>query len=157
MYDPEKTGHLVKKAYAGARQLNVEILSEEIHHSRDVPSALINLKGKIDVFWMLPDVTVVTPETVEILLLFSLENQIPMVTFSEKYAELGAFMSIGIDAFDIGVQAGEMAEEILSGRHVKDVSRADARKAVISINMKIARKLGKHIPEEILNNARRIE
>lgn len=157
LYDPEKTGRLVKKARAAAGPLKVEIISEEVHDFRDVSSALIKMKGKVDIFWMLPDVTVVTPETVETLLLFSLEYDIPVVTFSEKFAEMGAFMSIGTDAFDMGVQAGEMAREILSGGPVKDVPRVDARTAVISINLKIARKLEKQVPREILNKAKRIE
>jgi putative ABC transport system substrate-binding protein len=100
---------------------------------------------------------VVTPETVEILLLFSLENQIPVITFSEKYVELGALMSIGIDAFDIGVQAGEMAQEILAGRNVKVIPHADARSAVVAINIKIAKKLGINIPEDVIARAKKIE
>ena len=95
-----------------------------------------DMKGKIDVFWMLPDLTVITPETIEFMLLFSLENKIPVFAFSEKYVELGAFMSIGVDAFDIGIQAGEMAEKILSGGDLTNARHVDARKAVISINLK---------------------
>jgi putative ABC transport system substrate-binding protein len=112
------------------------------------------MKGKIDAFWMLPDLTAITPETVEYLLLFSLENTIPILTFAEKYVELGALMSVGIDAFDIGTQAGEMAENILSGRDVKNIQRVDARKAVISINLKVARKLGITIDEKVIRKAR---
>ncbi len=68
--------------------------------------------------------------------------------------ELGALMSIGIDAFDIGRQAGEMAQEILSGRDVKGVQPVDARKSVISINMKIAEKLGIVINKKMIKNVK---
>ncbi len=115
------------------------------------------MKGKIDAFWMLPDLTVITPETVEYLLLFSLENTVPILTFAQKYVELGALLCVGIDAFDIGAQAGEMAEKILSGRDVKDVQWVDARKAVISINLKVARKLGITIDEKVIMKARIIK
>jgi len=74
---------------------------------------------------------VITPETIEIMLLFSFENHIPVLTFSEKYVELGALMSIGIDAFDMGCQAGEMANQILKGSDVSIIQNAYARKAVI--------------------------
>ncbi|MFZ2948374.1 MAG: ABC transporter substrate binding protein, partial [Desulfuromonadaceae bacterium] len=83
-----------------------------------------------DLFWMLPDITVITPETAEAILLFSLENNIPILTFSEKYLERGAMLSIGIDPFDIGRQAGEMAQTLFSSgesaRHV------EARKALVT-------------------------
>ena len=91
---------------------------------------------------MLPDLTVVTPESLEFLLLFSFENNIPIFTFSEKYVELGAFMSIDIDAVDIGRQAGEMALEILAGQEAQNIEQAYARRALISTNVMIARKLG---------------
>lgn len=102
----------------------------------------MDMKEKIDAFWMLPDITVITPETVKFLLLFSFENNIPLLAFSEKYVEAGAFMSTGIDAFYMGHQAGEMANKILSGRVVKDVQQVYARKLIVSTNLMIARKLG---------------
>jgi putative ABC transport system substrate-binding protein len=96
--------------------------------------------------------TVIIPETVEAMLLFSLENKIPLVSFSEKYVEMGALMSIGVDAFDMGMQAGEMAQRILSGGTV-NVHHTDARKAVISINSKVAKKLGISINQRTIGKA----
>jgi putative ABC transport system substrate-binding protein len=91
---------------------------------------------------MLPDITVITPQTVEFLVLFSLENAVPLLAFSEKYVELGAFMSTGIDAFDMGRQAGEIATKILSGADVRSVRHVGARRLVVSTNLMVARKLG---------------
>ena len=157
LYDPDRTGRFVKKAQAAAKKIGIKLIAKEIHSARDVPSLIMDMKGKIDLFWMLPDLTVVTPETVEFLLLFSLENRVPLLTFSEKYVALGALMSIGIDAFDIGIQAGEMAKKILLGRDIKSVQRVDARKAVVSINLKVAKKLEITIDKKIISNARIIE
>ena len=122
---------------------------------------------RIEAFWMLPDLTVITQMTVEFIFLFSLENRIPVLTFSEKYVESGALLSVGIDAFDIGVQAAEMALRILAGSYVKNVQRADARtavvssispkiarKVVVSINSHTARNLGITIDEKIIEKAR---
>lgn len=142
LYDPNRTGYLVRKAKDAARKIGIKLIAREIHSSRDAPSLIMDMKEKIDVFWMLPDITVITPETVKFLLLFSLENNIPLLAFSEKYVEVGAFMSTDIDAFDMGSQAGEMANKILSGRGVKNVRQVHARKLVVSTNLMIARKLG---------------
>ena len=145
LYDPERTGQLVKNAQDAAGKSGIKLIASEIHSSKDVSSLIINMQEKIDLFWMIPDLTVITPETVEFLLLFSLENQIPLLAFSDKYVELGALLSIGIDPFDIGRQAGEMAKMILAGTEIKNVKQVDARKPVISLNLKIARKLGMNI------------
>ncbi|MBN1830678.1 MAG: ABC transporter substrate-binding protein [Deltaproteobacteria bacterium] len=142
LYDPKNTGYLVEEAQQEAAKMGIVLTAREIHHARDVATSAIEMKGDIDVFWMLPDVTVMTPETVEFLLLFSLKYRIPLLAFSEKYLDLGAFLSTGIDAFDMGAQAGDMADKILSGMEVKRVQQALARKYVVSTNLMIAGKLG---------------
>lgn len=154
LYDPVRTGNLVQRAQVAARKIGIKLIAKEVHSSKEVPSSIKKLKGKIDVFWMIPDVTVASPELIEFLFLFFLGNNIPILTFAEKYVEIGALMSIGVDAFDMGRQAGAMAEEILSGKDVNDVQQVDARKAIISINLKIARKLGITVDEKIIRKAR---
>jgi putative ABC transport system substrate-binding protein len=83
-----------------------------------------------------------TPETVEFLLLFSMKYRVPLLAFSEKWLDMGAFLSTGIEAFDMGAQAGDMANKILSGRQVKSVQQAHARRYVVSTNLMVAGKLG---------------
>ncbi len=112
------------------------------------------MKGEINAYWMLPDLTVVTPETVELLFLFSIENRIPVITFSNKYLEMGALMSFDIDTRDIGKQAGETANNILSGMDVKNMKMTDARKINININRKTAKKLGITMNERMFGNER---
>lgn len=154
VFDPQKTAYIVKEARRAAGSLGVTLRAEEVHNSRDVPLLIQGMKGKIDALWMLPDTTVITPETVEFLLLYSLENKIPILAFSEKYVEMGALLSVSIDAFDLGRQAGEMARKILSGADIRNMHRADARRAVLSINLKVAEKLGITVSKEIVNKAR---
>jgi putative ABC transport system substrate-binding protein len=153
LYDPKRTGPFVRSAQNAARRIGMTLVAKEVHSPREVPSSLNAMRGRIDIFWMLPDLTVITPETVEIFLMLSLEDNIPILTFSRKYTELGALLSIGIDAFDIGRQAGEMANAILSGKDVEGIKPVYARRAVISVNLKVARKLGIRIDEKIVENA----
>ena len=142
LYNPERSGRFVEEARKQAAKLQVQLVDREIHDPKRAPSLALEIKDKIDVFWMLPDLTVITPETVEFLLLYSFENKIPLFTFSEKYVEMGAFLSMDIDAFDMGRQAGEMALEILAGADVRNIRQTYARKAIVSTNLLIARKLG---------------
>ncbi len=154
LYNKDRTGHLAKEAKDAAVKFGIKPVVREVYNSRDVPQLIQDMKGKIDVFWMLPDLTVITPETVEFMLLFSLENKIPILAFSEKYVELGALMSVGVDAFDMGSQAGEMAKKMLSGNGVINGKQEDARKAIISVNLNVAKKLGITIKENVVRKAR---
>lgn len=142
LYDPARSGRFAEEARRQAAKMQVRLVAREIHDPKQAPSLVMEMKDQIDVFWMLPDLTVITPETVEYLLLFSFENKIPLFTFSEKYVEMGAFLSMDIDAFDMGRQAGEMALEILGGKDVRKIRQTYARKAIVSTNLLIARKLG---------------
>jgi len=153
LYDPARTGDFVRRSRAAAEKAGILLIAREIHSPKDVPVQLQALRGKIDVFWMLPDITVVTPETVELLFLFSFENRIPVITFSDKYLEMGALISFDIDTADIGMQAWGITEKILSGMDIKKIKEADARKAVVTVNRKTARKLGITVAGEFLKRA----
>jgi putative ABC transport system substrate-binding protein len=157
LYDPSKTGFFVEKALYSSEKLEIKLVLKEVHNPKDVPSMLDSMKDGIDAFWMLPDTTVITPETVEYLFLFSLENKIPVLTFSDKYLDMGAMISVGIDAFDIGRQAGEIAKEILSGTNIKNLPRVDARKSVLTLNLRAAKKLEITVKNKIISKARIID
>lgn len=157
VYDPAKTGHIVERTQKVAAKMGINIIANEVHRHRDVPASIKDMKGKVDSLWMIPDTTVITPETVEFLLLFSIENKIPILTFSEKYVELGALISISVNPFDMGSRAGEMANIMLSEKQYGDKMETYVREETISINLKIARKLGIFINEEILTRARIIK
>jgi len=157
VYESEKSGVLARKATEAAKKSGITLIAKEIRQPTEALSAIKSLQGTIDVFWMTPDATVFSPELIEFVLLFSLENRIPILTFAEKYVEMGACVSIGIDAHDIGHQAGEMVQKIGSGIDVSQIERVDARKPVLTINLKIAKKLGITVSKEILSEARIVE
>ena len=155
LYNPERNGNFIKEAVNAAHNMGISLVTEKLQSTKEVPSALKNIRSQIDAFWMIPDITVYSPETIEFLLLFLLENQKPIISFSEKYVEMGALLSISIDPFDIGNQAGEMAKTILFNNIGKRLAqRVDARKAVIVINLKIAKKMGIAIDEKNLAKAK---
>lgn len=142
VYDPAKTGHQVKRAQQEARAYGFDLLTREVRSHREVAAAINNLKGMVDALWILPDTSVVTPETVELFLLASQEYNIPVISFAGKYVEMGALAALDIDVFDQGTQAGEMAAKILNGTDIADLPAAEARRAPVKVNRSVAKKLG---------------
>jgi putative ABC transport system substrate-binding protein len=142
IYDPAFSAEFVKDIRLASRSKDINIIAKEIHEVRDFPSLLINMKEKIDTLWIIPDLTVITPEILEYSFLFSIENNIPLITFSKKYLEMGALISFDIDAYDIGRQAWEISDKILSGADIKHIKRIYARKLHTSINLKIVHNFG---------------
>lgn len=155
VYDPARSGKNVARAREAATKRGLALLAREADDPRQVPLRIDALRGKIDAYWMLPDLTVVTPETVEYLLLFSLEEGVPILTFSEKYVEMGALLSVGIDTFDMGAQAGELASEVISRAEEKtDGGAVWPRKSAVVINVRVAEKLGIKIGERVIRKAK---
>lgn len=147
LYDPNNSTKFIRQAIDAARPLGLELVIREVRAPREAPGALLRLRGEIDAFWMLPDPSVVSPETVEFFILFSGENRIPLITFSRKYVDLGALLALDVDPFDMGMQAGEMAGRIIQGTDIRTISRVDARKTVKWVNPNVARRLG--LPKDL--------
>jgi putative tryptophan/tyrosine transport system substrate-binding protein len=154
VYNPENTGYLAQRAIDACTKAGIKLIVKETHDPRETPRAIKAMVGKIDGFWMLPDSSVFTSVTTEYLFLFSIGNSVPVLTFSEIYLRSGALISIGVDPFDMGSQAGEMAQKILSGKPASSISPVDARKEVISINGKVSEKLGIHIDEKFFEGSK---
>ncbi len=142
---------MIKKAEASAWDAGINLIKKTINDPKDAVSRIMEMQGKIDLFWLFPDTSVLMPETVKFLFLFSMNNKIPVIAFSKNYLGMGALLSIGIDSYDIGRQAGELAKKILKG-HKKSLNKhIDARKPILSLNKKIADKLEIKINKHIFN------
>ena len=144
-------------AHSVLEKSHIHLIPEAISRPGEIKNKLDAIKPRIDAFWMLPDVTLMTPETIEILLLFSLENKIPIITFSEKYVRMGALLSISSDPYDMGKQAGEMANRIINGGDVSITPSEYARNPVICFNKKVIKKLRVRVSDDRLKGFKIIE
>jgi putative ABC transport system substrate-binding protein len=142
LYDPEYSDILMKRIMQAAASRGIDISAKEVRKPRDVPDMLEKMKGSFNLFWMLPDPSVVTADTVEYLLLLTQQYRVPIVTFADKYLQMGAMISLDIDSFDLGKQGGEIANRILAGGKIADIPHTEPRKSVLRVNRKIAAKLG---------------
>lgn len=142
LFNPKNSAAYVKTVQQAARAAGIELYSREVRSPRDVPAYLQDMEGKIDAFWMIPDPTVVTQETVEFILLSTQRQRLPVLTFSGKYVDMGALASLDIDFLDMGKQAGELAQTILHGTDVEELPHVDARKTRLKLNRNVAKKLG---------------
>lgn len=154
LYNPRRNDFNVKKNLSSARAHGFELIAKEVYRSKDVPRLLENFNGKIDVLWVLPDMTVATPEAMASIFIYSVEKKVPIHIFSSKYLEMGALTSLDPNPFDMGRQAGEMAAKVFSGVDISEIAAAEASNPVLSINTKAAKKLDIAINAEMLRKAR---
>jgi putative ABC transport system substrate-binding protein len=157
IYDPDKTSAMIREAGAVAEKLGLRLLAAPVASQKAVPAALRGMLGKIDALWMVPDDTVVTPESFKFLLLEAFEHNLPFLAASDIFVEVGAFASLSPDYTDVGRQACQLAREIESGRlSLKKVDVLPPAKINLAINLKTASKIGLMLSPEIIQSASKV-
>ncbi|MBU4471765.1 MAG: hypothetical protein L6301_01725 [Desulfobacteraceae bacterium] len=142
LYDPHKSDSFVKLAREAAAKKNFLLLDRPTENPKQMAENFNSMKDRMDLYWMIPDTRLLAGENIELLHILSLENKVPILTFSEKFMEMGSLMSIGIDPFDVGRQGGELAEKILLQPESERTGCGCAEKPVVTVNKKILKKLG---------------
>lgn len=157
IYSEAETGLLIKEAEKIARQLGLNLVKGEIKMAGEVPQALRNMKGEIDLLWSVADSNVFTRETIREILLTTLREKIPFMGLSPAFVRAGALSALDTSATEIGGQAGVTAKKILFGLKPGDIPVDVPDKVKIVINKNTIDSLGITIPKEILKRAEIIE
>lgn len=148
VYDPERSGSLVNEAQNYAARNHLNLLAMPVRSTDEVPGQLASLKDRIDWLWMVPDLTVLTPQTVDYIMLFSLENRVPVLTFADKYLDMGAVLSVTFDPLELGRQAGAMALDIVRQGGTAGIAPARVEKVKVNTNLRAASMLGVVLHQE---------
>ncbi|OGU04679.1 MAG: ABC transporter substrate-binding protein [Geobacteraceae bacterium GWC2_58_44] len=141
VYDPARSGAYLKRAQTAARRSGIDLVVREVRAPKETPAMLESLRGKVDAVWMLPDLTAVSPASTEAYFLFSQGEGVPVVTFADVYLSMGGAVALGIDRFDIGRQIGEMAQSVLDGTPVEEISPQSPRRVLTKSNDGVLRRL----------------
>lgn len=152
VFSEAKTGYLVKEAKALASEMGIELLARSVASPGEAIHAVDSLQQEeIDAFWFLPDEVLLAAPVSKHVFLVAHRNRIPILGISERQARMGAMLALSFaSSADIGSQAGELANAILGGKHGSEVPYTQARRVTLTVNLKVARRLGVEIPESIL-------
>ncbi len=152
LYDPRHTALFVAEAAKTAKEAGIELVTRSVRNPSETAALLEKMRKEIDLFWMIPDATVVTAESIDYLLRFSFQNNLPVFSFSKKYVEMGATAALDIDPYDMGIQAGEIVKMLSRGR--KEPVRVYAHTSHLTINENVAEKMGLKIRNQAAGKVR---
>jgi len=153
LYDPAKTSALVGEARRQAKALSLEIHAQTISSAKDVPSAIRALLPQVDAFWLIPDSTVLTEDSLKFLLGAALEQNVPVIGFSSDFVRSGALLSLSVSYQDVGRQAGLLAAKVLSSSVPFPSTAIPPERVRIALNLKTAKFLGLSIPQDVVEKA----
>jgi len=143
VFDPAQSGDYVREARQVATALGLVLEAREIVRPGEFSRRLAELRVAVDVFWLLPDPTVLQAQNLNLLLLASFESHIPIYGFARKYVELGAIAAEHLDPAALGAQAAGLLRGLPPASSAGTAVRWEyARGAQLFLNQKVARKMG---------------
>lgn len=149
----KETEEIVHRASQVAKRMGLKLVGVKVESEADVPTGLEELLGKIDVLWSVADSRVFTLQSIQFIILFTIQNGIPFVGISESFVEAGALLAFSCDYRDLGRQAGESALRILKGENPANIPIAVPRKVHIFLNLRTAQYIGVDFPQEFVSKA----
>jgi len=137
---PLQTDGYMRAVEQAARQQGFTLEVLDCPEARGLISGFLRLKNHADLVWCPPDPQLYNSATLKPLLMASLTNRLPIIGFSEPFAEAGALFAGAADFHEVGYLTAELALRILQGETV--AARHEARKFLFVYNQRVARLLG---------------
>lgn len=141
------------KEYCAANNIQVE--ERTVSNVNDIQQVAESLAGKVDFIYAPTDNTIAS--AIPTLVKITDANKIPVIVGADIMAKDGALAALSVDFYQLGVQTGELAADILEGK-VKPESAPiiHPKDYTVVINKKNAETLGIQIPESVLKKAKMV-
>lgn len=156
LFDPARSSEIVDEARIAAASVGIRLEAVPVGSTRELPDAVREVVGKdIDALWLFVDRTVLqTREGLELIMLESLRQGVPVVAPSDRYVKAGALLALGIDYSDLGAQTGELVGRLLEEEG--DLPAPERPRTLeITVNEKVREALGIQLPSDFRNQVAR--
>ncbi|MCI5123064.1 MAG: hypothetical protein D3925_00955 [Candidatus Electrothrix sp. AR5] len=140
VYDPKRSRKFIEQL--DSARPDMEFITLATENIAKVPELIHSLRGKVDLLWMLPDLTATNQITIQSYVFFSIKNKIPLLTFSEKLLKHGATIAVTFDTDKMAKQAAALAMDVLFYRVGAEQTALLAPQVKTIVNYKVAKKLG---------------
>ena len=143
--------YLIKQEKKAAAAMGIKIVEATASNSSEVQAAAQSLVGRVDAISVLTDNTVVS--ALESVVKVCQQNDIPLIAGDTDSVKRGAVAAYAFDYKDLGVQAGYMAAQILSGTPISQIPVEYAKKLQLSVNPAAAKAMGVTLPADVTSQA----
>lgn len=123
-----------------AAERRMRISAQRVDDERDLAATLQKLLPESDVLLAVPDPAVFNAGTIQLILLASYRQQLPLVGFSAAYVRAGAIAALHSTPEQIGVQAAEMLRAALASGQLPPPRHPN--RYSVATNPHVARSLG---------------
>lgn len=156
VYQPEESAALVKAGKQALARQKKQLDAVAVSAQSD---AIRYLKMVIDqnaAYWMIPDKLMRSSELIRYLFFASKDQKKALIGLSDKYVRAGALFALSVQNRQLGRQAGQLSNRILGGEKPSQIPIEMARHTELSINTKVAARLGIEVSPALLQQAKHI-
>jgi ABC-type uncharacterized transport system substrate-binding protein len=115
-----------------SRAAHLQILSNHVSSSAELPDDLRAIYGKADALWLWPDPAIVTPSNFTTLREFALSNRIPFYAPTSALLSAGGTASVSISIREQGRAAARAVKQILSDSSPEGIFYSETEEVVVS-------------------------
>lgn len=156
VYNPGEANSVVvvKRLRELLPQYGMSLVEASAPRSVDVGAAARSLVGKVDVIYTNTDNNVVS--AYEALVKVGNDAKIPLIASDTDSVKRGAIAALGINYYDLGLQAGAMVIRILKGAKAGDMPSETSEKLELFVNPGAAKKQGVTLSEAFVASAAQV-
>ena len=147
------SAEIISQAQAKAAGFGLKLETARVDSNLQVPSALSQIAGKIDVLWLIPDSTVCYQDSLTFMISYSVEHKLPAMAFAPYLVKAGGAFCYAIDYESIGNQTAEIIVKILDGESPGNMPIAVPRKINYTLNAKSADYFGIRFSPDVIDGA----
>ncbi len=156
LYSGEYTEEWFENAKSEAREMGVTLIGQKISKPKQVVPALKKILPKVDAFWLISDPNVMSAKKDLLAILKTCDaQQIPVLSYHEAFADVGATMAVAADNPTIGGQAASIVQEILAGNPLDEAVQFPAGTSIV-LNLKKVNEYDLSYSEDALLGVNRI-
>lgn len=141
----------VKDFEKAAKAKGYAVKKYAVPSTNEINTTMGVMAKEVDALWIPQDNTIASAFTTVVSIADA--NKIPIYPSVDTMLEQGGLGSIYQSQYDIGVETGKMAVQILKGKKPADMPVTVIDTGSPSVNLKTAKKLGITVPEKTLKEA----
>lgn len=148
VYEMNNEYSMLQSALAKSRceQLGMSYIDFPIKTPDDIDVSLRRLKGVVNALFIPSDRMI--EDNFRKIETFSFDNNVPVFSCNGEMLPRGAFATLSVNYFDLGVQTSSMVIDVLNGKNPEQMPVQFQKKGDLHFNQKAAATFGITIPEE---------
>ena len=132
----------------------IKLVTISVSKTSEIVQSAIKLSSLVDAIFVSNDNTALS--ALRMIVKAADRQKIPVFVSDTDIVADGAIAALGPNQYEIGKQTAAMIVQVLKGRDINNMQVQFPRKTELFLNMKVAKKLGIKLPDDLIAKAKKV-